>query len=317
MSTAFINSAAAVAGVATHLGYFNRSEHHLYPYKYLQGFLILFSAVVSAFVYANNEPIPHASVKACSLAGFYLGGLYTSLIIYRGFLHPLRKFPGPSGAKFLNLWYSTQLGNADAYKQITQLHQKYGEFLRIGPADLSIIHPEAVSTIYGPKSTCRKGIFYDCTYPNTSVHTERHEPTHELRRRTWSPAFSDKAIRGYEERTKVYRDVLIKKIAGFKGQPVNVSKWFNFFSFDVMGDLAFAKSFDMLEDSKEHWAIKLLNEGMGVVTLSPPTWLFRLALPLPYLSRHYWRFMNYCGQKLDERINVTHTGHRTGFVGYN
>lgn len=45
------------------------------------------------------------------------------------------------------------------------------------------------------------------------------------------------------------------------GEPINASKWFNLFSFDVMGDLGFGKSFNMLESGETHWAIKLLGEG--------------------------------------------------------
>lgn len=36
----------------------------------------------------------------------------------------------------------------------------------------------------------------------------------------------------------------------------------------VMGDLAFNKSFDMLRTGEEHWAIKLLNEGMEPLSLN-------------------------------------------------
>lgn len=35
-----------------------------------------------------------------------------------------------------------------------------------------------------------------------------------------------------------------------------------------MGDLAFGKSFDMLQSGEEHWAIKLLNEGMEPLAMN-------------------------------------------------
>lgn len=46
------------------------------------------------------------------------------------------------------------------------------------------------------------------------------------------------------------------------GQSINASKWFNLYSFDVMGELGFGKSFNMLESGETHWAIKLLGQGM-------------------------------------------------------
>ena len=35
-----------------------------------------------------------------------------------------------------------------------------------------------------------------------------------------------------------------------------------------MGDLAFGKSFNMLDSGEEHWAIKLLGEGMEPLALN-------------------------------------------------
>ena len=55
-----------------------------------------------------------------------------------------------------------------------------------------------------------------------------------------------------------------------------MSKWFNLYSFDVMGDLAFGTSYNMLQTGELHWAIKTLNEGMTMAGLNLPIWLFRL-----------------------------------------
>src|SRR6266487_6417367 len=131
MTTLLIYNTAAAAGIATHLGYFIRGEHHLYGTKYIQIFLATFLAVVMFMVRVDNLSIWRALGQTFMLAGYYLGGLYASLLVYRGFYHPLRKFPGPFGNKFGNLWFSMQLGNADAYKKVFHLHKKYGDFVRV------------------------------------------------------------------------------------------------------------------------------------------------------------------------------------------
>ncbi len=41
-----------------------------------------------------------------------------------------------------------------------------------------------------------------------------------------------------------------------------MTKWLNLYSFDVMGDLAFGKSYKMLDSGEKHWLLKLLGEGM-------------------------------------------------------
>jgi cytochrome P450 len=49
------------------------------------------------------------------------------------------------------------------------------------------------------------------------MHTTRDKAIHDRRRRIWSPAFSDKALRGYENRVQKYNDLLIKQISAFSG----------------------------------------------------------------------------------------------------
>lgn len=95
-----------------------------------------------------------------------------------------------------------------------------------------------------------------------------------------------------------------------------MSTWFNLYSFDVMGDLAFGKSYNMLESGELHWAIKLLNGGMDPMGLGLPVWFFRVITAIPGLAADYWRFISYCGEQLEDRIraqgkmkdpDITHT----------
>jgi len=138
----------------------------------------------------------------------------------------------------------------------------------------------------------------------TAVHTTRSRAIHDKRRRIWSPAFSDKALRGYEKRVEPYADALLQRLKDFEGGPVNVAKWFNFFGYDVMGDLAFGKDFQMLESGNEHFAINLLNEGMQPMALMLPTWFFRVITAIPGLAAGYFKFIGYCNQQLQNRIEV-------------
>lgn len=78
------------------------------------------------------------------------------------------------------------------------------------------------------------------------MHTTRDKGLHDRRRRVWAPAFSDKALRGYEGRIKGYNDLPIEKIKVFSGKFVDAAKWFKLYSFDVMSDLGFGESLDML-----------------------------------------------------------------------
>ena len=85
---------------------------------------------------------------------------------------------------------------------------------------------------------------------------------------------------------------------------MDMSKWFNLYSFDVMGDLGFGKSFHMLESGELHWSIKLLNEGMDPMGLCLPPWVFRVLTAIPGAAAGYWKFIAYCSNQLDERMAV-------------
>jgi tryprostatin B 6-hydroxylase len=65
---------------------------------------------------------------------------------------------------------------------------------------------------------------YDGDKPLTSMHTSRDRPMHDRRRRIWSPAFSDKSLRNYEQRVKPYADQLVRRIEAARGKPVNVGQ---------------------------------------------------------------------------------------------
>lgn len=92
----------------------------------------------------------------------------------------------------------------------------------------------------------------------------------------------ESALDGYESRVLGYANDLVEQIKAFGRKPLNSSLWFNYYSFDVMGELAFGKSFDMLKTGEKHSAIKLLQEGTRPVGIfSPMPWLIILMTRIP------------------------------------
>ncbi|OTA07051.1 hypothetical protein A9Z42_0079230 [Trichoderma parareesei] len=77
-----------------------------------------------------------------------------------------------------------------------------------------------------------------------------------------------------------------------------MTKWFRFYGFDVMGDLAFGKSFNMLETSRNHWAIDLLDAEILPLALQFPVWLLRFGMNMPVISRDWWTFIGFCRDRL-------------------
>ena len=56
--------------------------------------------------------------------------------------------------------------------------------------ELSIIDPDAIMPIYGPRTKCTKGPWYDATLPLISMHQARDKEVHDRRRRMWDRGFN-------------------------------------------------------------------------------------------------------------------------------
>ncbi|GFF54479.1 probable endo-1,4-beta-xylanase C [Aspergillus udagawae] len=276
----------AIAGILSHVLYFRHGEHHVYSRIYLV-LLVVSTTIATVFSHYSYMLV-------------YLASLYTSILVYRLLLHPLHSFPGPLLARVSSLWFI--FPNRKAHLTLQNLHSQYGPIVRTGPSDLSILYPSAVPAIYGSQSPCTKSTWYDSTYPSRPLQHCRDIKEHNARRRTWSPAFSDKMVRGYEQRIKTYQQQLIAQLTTL--QTVDVRKWIYLYSFDVMGDLSFGRGFDCLTTGREHPAITLLNATMNQVGLFFPPWLHLILLRIPGVARDWWRFLAFCSERLQARMRM-------------
>jgi tryprostatin B 6-hydroxylase len=186
--------------------------------------------------------------------------------------------------------------------------KKYGPFVRVGSSDLMNVHPQGVPVVHNAQSKCRKGTWYDEDFPQQSIHTSRGHRFHQQRRRAWSSAFSNKALRGYERRVSGYNKALVQFFAQRAGETVNAAQWFNFYSFDVMGDLSFDQDFGCLKRGTQHWAVELLDEALNVQSMKRPTWVFRMMIAIPGLTDNYWKFIKYCDEQLEIKIAADRAG---------
>jgi tryprostatin B 6-hydroxylase len=295
-------------GILSHLLYFRRGEHHLQSTFYLYSLLTTIGiSTILVHSKASPEQLQHWPTSLHTVLTpllTYLIGLYLSLTLYRLHFHPLHHIPGPLPARLSSFYLSFLLRNSDGFKQFQALHNQYGAFVRVGPSDVSIVHATAVQALYGPDSKCTKGPYYDFSQPIVSLHTMRDRALHDERRRVWSRAFGLAGLRGYETRVKSYQDKLIQQLEARGGSPVNAKQWFSFYAFDVMGELAFGRSFDMLETGKNHWAIKMMDDGVNILAFMIPIWFLRLAMAVPGATRELWRLMGFSREMLLERMKT-------------
>lgn len=186
--------AAAAAGILSHNLYFIRGEHHMSAVRLAQLFFLAPAALTLGLNRFGDLSFFNATITTFVLTFSYLISLWTSMLIYRVFFHRLRSFPGPPGAKFTKFWHVFQIGKCDNYKKLDKWHSKYGDYVRTGPMELSIIDPDAVDAVMGARSSCTKSAWYDMGDPLVSLHQCRDRATHDKRRRTWDRGFSMKGL---------------------------------------------------------------------------------------------------------------------------
>lgn len=89
-------------------------------------------------------------------------------------------------------------------------------------------------------------------------------------------------MRNYEVQVKAYADQLEQLIAQSEGQLVVANQYFQWFGFDVMGQVAFSKDFNMLRGAQWHSAIKVFRDGLAILgPLTPVPWLMRIGSDTP------------------------------------
>ncbi|RGP78900.1 cytochrome p450 [Fusarium longipes] len=206
--------------------------------------------------------------------------------VYNLFFHPLREFPGPKLWAISNIPYSRMFLSGKCHFKIRQLHQKYGPIVRIGPNDLSVNHPDAMKDLRGHRKTGREN-------PKDRVVTDFNNDNiigagrqgHQRYRRAVAHGFSNQSMIEQEPIIAGYVDQFIQalhEICENGTKPVDMAAWFNFTTFDIIGDLAFGEPFGCLASKKLHPWISIIFEGVENLVflscLSRYPWLYNLAM---------------------------------------
>lgn len=240
---------------------------------YAHHFLIaLLFATSGTFDYIQNAwhlgTAETAAVTAIML-GVFSTTIATSMALYRVFLHPLKHIPGPLTCR-LSMW-SWVLADWQGRRAelIREMHQQYGDVIRIGPREISCSNPAALPLFYGPTGPATKAIrgpWYMAQSMLPGVHSLQNEPTmpeHSRRRRDWDPAFSIKALNGYKKNIQRNADLLLDQIARLlKSGSVDIRECMMWFGFDVMSELGFGRSFGTLKAAKISPEVHLVELGV-------------------------------------------------------
>ncbi|KAI0975219.1 isotrichodermin C-15 hydroxylase [Xylaria arbuscula] len=181
--------------------------------------------------------------------------------VYNVFFHPLRSYPGPWLWAASRLPYTISIFQGNATHSIKRLHDKYGQIVRVTPDSLSYTCSQAWSDIYALKPSGQNGNlpkdpkFYVTAADTHDTISTASDADHSRLRRVQALAFSEKAILLQEQYLQRYTKLFVKRLrdtSSRNGGIVDIAKWVNFLTTDVIGDLSFGESFGGLDAGKLH-----------------------------------------------------------------
>lgn len=218
-----------------------------------------------------------------------LGAYLVAWTVYSLYLHPLSRYPGPRLAAITPLVHLLWDIQGKQHSIIKELHDKYGEVVRIAPNSLAYRAAPAWRDIYGHRKKGHK-IFrkdpalYAPTPNGVNAIITANDQEHARMRRLLTHAFSNKALREQEGILHVYADMLIDKLNGAFGDShspvVDLTRWFNFTTFDLIGDLAFGEPFDCLSNNRYHWWVLTILDAVKASAYLKIFWFYPILLPL-------------------------------------
>lgn len=130
--TSKLLAVTAVSGVTSHIVFFVHGELDRAAPQILFGLLLAPASILAIFI-SLGIPLLEASATTATIWTSFLSGLAISILTYRLFFHPLRKFPGPVLARTTKWWGALKTaGTLQNHYLVRDLHQKYGDFVRIG-----------------------------------------------------------------------------------------------------------------------------------------------------------------------------------------
>ncbi|KAF5864524.1 hypothetical protein ETB97_007356 [Aspergillus alliaceus] len=268
------------------------------------------------------EPLP---LLACVSLIVLVLPMWWSL--YNIYLHPLRKYPGPRLAASSSLYYYRWSYGGNLHAVIKQLHDQYGDVVRISPNMLVYRNPQAWKDICGHRKNGAAPFIKDQEFYSESpvghhLVSTPNEADHSRIRRLLSHAFSDRALKEQEPLLQSYVDLLVSRLHEFGAspsqKPIDMTSWYNYTTFDIIGDLAFGESFNCLQSRDYHPWVKTVFPTLKSATFIRPLLIFPsqiAAMLIPqWLKEMREEAFNLASEKVRRRLSLETT--RPDFITY-
>ncbi|KAL5358851.1 cytochrome P450 [Aspergillus floccosus] len=227
-----------------------------------------------------RAPTPSSAILflwecVCSSPGLLFAIAFGLYAVFWGFralyyvtLHPLARYPGPRFAS-ISTWWIYRLSKTHRIEQrLEQLHKQYGtKVLRIAPNEVHIDDPSLYNEIYSQKNVYKKDPYFYAGFnaPNTAF-SEHDIGPHRERRKLMSPSFSKQTIAKMQDvlRRKIGR--ACRQLSKVKNDgAVHVHNFLRCMTVDVISELAFGQSLDLLDSVQDNTFQQPILEALDFV----------------------------------------------------
>ncbi|PSN74843.1 cytochrome P450 monooxygenase [Corynespora cassiicola Philippines] len=244
---------------------------------------------------------------------------YGCLLIYRLFLSPLAKIPGPPLTRISSIPEGKALKEKRRTQWVASLFQQHPGTVavRTGPNSVSFNHPDAVKAIYGHGKGgdgFGKSSWYDAfSTTGESLFSTRSKKRHATKRRMVAHSFSTQSLLSFEPFIDKTLEKFMSKMDHFADlqQPFNIYFWFELFTMDLMGELALGNNFGVLDAGKPARYSNLVEQSQrfanysgllpfGKLNVKVLSWV-----PLPSIQKLYkarLEYLDYARQALERRF---------------
>ncbi|KAJ4175219.1 hypothetical protein NW754_005639 [Fusarium falciforme] len=219
-----------------------------------------------------------------AIAGLLIGVLifWSGISTWRQY-NRLRDFKGPRLAGFSKWWLIRTVGSGRAYLDFWEVTKKYGSIARVSPNDLLTDDPDLMKNILNVRTEYRRSPWYDGMRfdpANNNILSWRDEDEHFKLRSKMSAGYGGREVENLEP--KIDKNILafiklLRKYAD-ENKPVDLGRRAQFFTLDVLSDLAFGEPFGFLEtDSDVYEYIKTTEETLPMVMVTTVVpWLVKV-----------------------------------------
>lgn len=129
-----------LSGVLCHHIIWIRGEWDEVFWKILSTLILTHHIIAYAWAQLANIGFRYTYIIFLRLELYHALGTFLSIFVYRAYFHPLCKFPGPFGLR-VSMWWRMKTIWMTGHRHaiwVEQLHEKYGDVVRIGESCSSI-----------------------------------------------------------------------------------------------------------------------------------------------------------------------------------